>query len=634
MARKTNLTEVNQAGRLQNYIVKWKSITTDKMILQAVVGYKIPFIRKPIQLKEPHCMQLSPSDKLNVDGCIEKLLRSKAIEIAVDESEQFVSTIFVVPKTDGSSRLVINLRKLNEYVDCPHFKMEDIRTAIPLISKNCFLAVLDVKDAYHMIPIHPNDRKFLRFRWNGILYQYTCVPFGLNVAPRLYTKIMKPVLAHLRSNGFKSVSYLDDCLCMGDTEGSCKENVDSTDRLYKELGILVNYEKSQVVPSHCVRYLGFILDTEHMVVRLPDSKRKRVLDHCKSIRNRVSVKIIELAGLIGTLISVCPAIMYGQLYTRTLEYDKSHALARNAWNFEAVMIISEESREDLDWWISNLPTSVMPISKSTVDFQLTTDASLTGWGAEMNGLCSKGCWSAIEKSYHINQLELMAIFNGLQAFSFPSHCQIMIRTDNTTALSYINRFGGCRATKCHAIAKLIWQWCEAKYIFIKACYIPSKQNIIADSLSRSLHDSSDFMLSQQAFSKIVKWFGEPSIDYFASSRTKQCYRFASWQPDVGATLVDAFTVSWTGEFFYAFPPFNQIIKVLNKIKSESCEGVVVVPDWPTQPWYPMFQELAMSRILKLRSKSLLFCPYDCRPHPLSKQIGLLAAILSSSNTKP
>src|SRR5206468_3477810 len=106
--------------------------------------------------------------------------------------------------------------------------------------------------AYHMIPVHCNDRKYLKFRWNTILYQYTCVPFGLNVAPRLYTKLMKPILANLRTRGFVSVSYLDDCLCLGDTLSSCQKNLKCTKRLYNKLGILVNEEKSQQFPSTSV----------------------------------------------------------------------------------------------------------------------------------------------------------------------------------------------------------------------------------------------------------------------------------------------------------------------------------------------------------------------------------------------
>jgi hypothetical protein len=226
VAGEEKLKEVNLAGRLKFYIKEWEAITNDETILQAVRGFRLPFTNVPFQTKEPHCIRMSESDALAVDECIGQLLITQAIEIVTDEPGQFVSTIFVVPKSDGSSRLVINLKYLNDFVDSPHFKMEDIRTAISLLGKNFFLAVLDVKDAYHMIPVHSDHRKYLRFRWKGHLYQYTCLPFGLNVA------LMKPVLASLR---YKSVSYLDDCLCIGDTERICLKNTKSTAVLYKNL---------------------------------------------------------------------------------------------------------------------------------------------------------------------------------------------------------------------------------------------------------------------------------------------------------------------------------------------------------------------------------------------------------------
>jgi hypothetical protein len=135
-----------------------------------------------------------------------------------------------------------------------------------------------------MIPVHTDHRKYWRFRWKGHLYQYTCLPFGLNVAPRLYTKLMKPVLASLRSKGYKSVSYLADCLCIGYTEKICLKNIKSTAVLYKNLGITINIKKSQLIPSQKVRYLGFEIDTQAMMLYLPIDKSSRVLSKCKCIR--------------------------------------------------------------------------------------------------------------------------------------------------------------------------------------------------------------------------------------------------------------------------------------------------------------------------------------------------------------
>jgi len=93
--------------------------------------------------------------------------------------------------------------------------MEDYRTACDLLKKNSFMAVVGQKDAYHLVPIAEHCRKYLRFEWLGKLYEYTCLPFGLNVGPRVFTKLMKPVLNSLREDGYFSCSNLDDNLLLG-----------------------------------------------------------------------------------------------------------------------------------------------------------------------------------------------------------------------------------------------------------------------------------------------------------------------------------------------------------------------------------------------------------------------------------
>ena len=101
----------------------------------------------------------------------------------------FFSNIFLRPKKDGSFRPIINLRWLNAFVAYHHFKMETIRTAIQLIRPNCFMASIDLKDAYLSVPIAKEYRIYLRFAWQNKVYEFTCLPFGLECAPRVFTKV-------------------------------------------------------------------------------------------------------------------------------------------------------------------------------------------------------------------------------------------------------------------------------------------------------------------------------------------------------------------------------------------------------------------------------------------------------------
>ena len=103
-------------------------------------------------------------------------------------------------KKDSTHRIIVNFKPLNEFVDYHYFKMDTFRTALKLIWPVCFLASVDLKDAYYSISIAEEDRKFLMFEWKGKHYQFTCLHNSLSSAPRIFTKILMWVYAHLRSN--------------------------------------------------------------------------------------------------------------------------------------------------------------------------------------------------------------------------------------------------------------------------------------------------------------------------------------------------------------------------------------------------------------------------------------------------
>ncbi len=269
-----------------------------------------------------------------------------------------------------------------------------------------------------------------------------------------------------------------------------------------------------------------------------------------------------------------------------------------------------------------------PIVNDVYDQEVTSEASLSRFGAHSNGNQMSGSWTVTERSLHINELELLAVYLALQTFVKSDNINVLCHVDNTTALSYINNFGGCRSTNSHSIAKIIWQFCERKNIWLRATYINTKVNILADKLSRAQGDNSDFYFKRDLFLSICDAFGEPKIDYFASFRTKQVPRFWSWKPDPESLRTDSLTAKWENNF-YAFPPFNLIGRVLRKIINEHVHGVVVVPNWPTQPWFPIFHRLRTSEIISFPvNTESLYDPYINRIHPLSRQVPLMAAVLS------
>ena len=99
------------------------------------------------------------------------------------EQGEFISHIFLNPKSDGSFRLNLNLKPLNEHIPCVHFKMSTIGSELNLITKDYYMANIDIKDAYYSVPILDKQQKYLKFKFKGQLYQFTWLPNGLSSGP-------------------------------------------------------------------------------------------------------------------------------------------------------------------------------------------------------------------------------------------------------------------------------------------------------------------------------------------------------------------------------------------------------------------------------------------------------------------
>lgn len=198
------------AGGLANKIREWEKITSDSWILNTILGYKIEFDEIPFQNKIPVPIKFNEKQTDIIDQEVIDLLNKNAISVSKFEANQFISNIFIVEKKNGKFRPVINLMKLNEFITYHHFKMETLDVVLSSIKRNSFFVSIDLKDAYLSVPIYKNDRKYLKFFWKGVLYQCNALIFGLASAPRVFTKLMKPIFAFIRQQGISSFYYIDD----------------------------------------------------------------------------------------------------------------------------------------------------------------------------------------------------------------------------------------------------------------------------------------------------------------------------------------------------------------------------------------------------------------------------------------
>ncbi|XP_067204258.1 uncharacterized protein [Linepithema humile] len=525
-----------------------------------------------LYLAEP---KFSPADATLCVREIERLRCKGAIAPVEPHVFQFLSPFFLINKSSGGKRFILNLRDLNKYIEPPHFKLEDWRTVIRLMLSGFHMATLDLENAYLLVPIFENHRRFLRFQWRNVTYEFSALPFGLSTAPYIFTKILRPVVTFLRNQGYQSVVYLDDFLLLGSSADECRDNILASVNLLQSLGFVINFSKSHLDPSPRCKYLGFIFNSIKQSLSIPDTRRENLLHLTIHLAQKSRCRIREMASFIGSLISVCPAVQYGLLYTRAFERKKFLALRRNNADYSTFMDIPLELQIDFSWWINIFSDSNQSNKICSNNFvrEIFSDASLNGWGAACGDLRTHGWWSESDQVLHINALELKAAFHGLRCFAADLHdCDILLRVDNTTALAYINKFGSIQFPHLSAIAREIWQWCEDRNIFIFASYIASIENSIADTESRIADPDTEWSLSEGAFQEVLKTFGPFNVDLFASLINNKCDSYVSWFPDPGSIAVDAFTLSWRDFSFYAFPPFILLPRVLRKIVEDEATG--------------------------------------------------------------
>ena len=261
---------------------------------------------------------------------IEKLLQLAAIEPVSSPMEPgFFSRIFLVPKSSGGYRPVIDLSALNLYLDVPKFKMETIHSIIPALEESQWAITVDLQNAYFHVPIHKDARKFLRFAVRDQVFQFRALPFGLATAPFVFSWFLRPFVKFLRASGIKIHTYLDDWIVHHRDHNTLLSHKDYVLQWAEQLGLQVNFQKSSLVPVQTVVFLGARLDLQsHLAFPSPEHLNRVKVCIGQILQGKL-MSARHWSQLIGLLNFIASFIPFGRLALRPLQMHLS-----NHWDFD------------------------------------------------------------------------------------------------------------------------------------------------------------------------------------------------------------------------------------------------------------------------------------------------------------
>ena len=627
-------------GRLQKFYRAWDLEGLDPWTSQVVrEGYRIPFNNRPPLTALPvefRTYQQNSPRHVALTEAVQEMLTKEAVElISLDNiSPGFYSRIFVVPKSSGSWRPVIDLSPLNKTVTLTKFRMETPQSVLAALNPGDWMTSIDLKDAYFHIPIHNNSRRYLRFVWEDQVLQFKALCFGLSTAPQVFTRVMGTIATLCHQKGIRLHRYLDDWLIVAKTPLEAQEDTNSVLRITEQLGLLVNWQKSDLVPSQKILYLGMEIDTAVGRV-LPAPKRiDRLLELVQQFRASDHQSAWDWLRLLGHLVSLEKLVPWGRMHLRSLQFQLKEYWNQSVNAKKTMVPITSGVILDLIWWVDpdNLLKGV-PLVIPQADLQLYTDASTQGWGAHLLDLQASGLWDPSEMRQHINLLELKAVKLGLQ--SFLDHCRgktVLVMSDNSTVVSHLKHQGGTKSwNMCQRTLDLL-KWSLENNITLQSRYIPGQRNVLADQLSRKGQVlPAEWSLHPEVCRQVWKVWGAPHVDLFATKHNHKLPVYCSPIPDPAAWSTDAMTTPWDNLCAYAFPPPALVPKVLAKLaQSKNTHLVLIAPLWPQQHWFPdlLFMAIDHPRSLPVW-KSLLKQPHMDKFHPTPEIFRYHAWMLSS-----
>lgn len=610
----------NLAGRLRAALPRWRDIGAPPQVLQWIregvrptwVGRRAP---APFHMRGA---ALTEEQRPHWTALRDEYLRSGAIQPAAATTH--VSPAFLVPKATGGWRLIVDLRRLNKSCVPYRCRFETLRVLGRLASRGDWMFSFDLKDGFHCISIDPAYRSFFTFSLDGEFYQAAALPMGWRNSPFVFTKVMRPLVAHLRAPaarqqpshrqlqpvtsgpfeqrtvGLRVLPYLDDFLCLARSRAEGAAAAAFVQRTLTSLGLQWHPRKCHWSPCQSLPHLGLTVDTAQGVFIVTPQRQQRIRAAakellCESARSRRAVPARRLAQFAGLAVSTSLAVPSARFHLREL-YDAVGS--REVW--ASRVRLSRQAIRDLEWWLQ-LParSTQRAIWRSPETATLHCDSSGFGWGAVLNGAApARGFWSAEQQEQHITWKELVAVRLGVESF-LPRLAgrAVLLYEDNMGVVGIIRGLTS-RSRPLMAELRRLWALLDRHGIDLRVRYIRSADNAYADRLSR-LPQQDDWQLSPSLFSRFDSLWGPHTTDCFAAFLNRQVPRYFSEYLDPQSAGVNAFSrdlADWRQHNNWCNPPWGLLSQLVQHLQLSGAAATVVAPYWTAQPWFGPLLQLA------------------------------------------
>jgi len=453
---------------------------------------------------------------------------------------------------------------------------------------------IDLQDAFFHVPVAPRHRHFLRFYVRGQAYQFKALPFGLGTSPYVFTRVVKAVGAYVRQQGLSLIQYLDDWILSCSTSAVCKLWTEWLVSLVRSLGLLVNIPKSDLNPSQLVQYIGILFDLIESSARPADHRVQAFLRLARQFLKQQPQTAEQWQRVLGHMTSLEKLVPRGRLQMRPVQFRLSGCWSQHVDSPFKRIHLDEAAKQALLWWSEEVHlTAGVPLRVPPPDLTLFTDASTVGWGAHIDQTQAEGLWTATQRLWHINNLELWTVLLALKQFQPQvQNRRVLVMTDNTTVVGQVRNQGGTHSRELYDLTRQLFNWADDHGVTLVARHIPGHLNVIADRLSRR-HQviQTEWSLAPAVTQKLWQVWGQPHVDMFATLENAKLPTYVSPLPDGMAWKIDALSFSWENLWMYMYPPTPLIAEILVRIADVQCEVVLVAPAWPTQAWFPQMLQL-------------------------------------------